>query len=632
LKGPKQRVGRLSEGENVASRSNSRPQDQRGRRSEYLLLSLFIVLTAGIIFVGIATFRGYSRNFRVEIEQQLSSISDLKVAELTEWRRERLGDAESIFGNEAFSELASRWKGKPSDSESSRLLRSWIDRVLEAYRYDRLDWIDPDGLVRASFPETSEPVFPELIRDALAVLSSRRPAILDFRRDGPGLQIYLTLAVPILDRVDSKPPLGILVFRLDPSLFLYPLLQRWPTPRRTAETLLVRREGDDVLFLNELKFQPNSALNLKFPLASARLISARAARGEQGILEGVDYRGVPVIGYARSVPDSPWFLVARMDSAEAFGPLRARLWMMTGLLTAILLGAGAGFILIWRQQRANYFRARMEATQRLHAISSRQEALLSAIPDIVMEVDANKNYVWANKPGLNFFGEDVIGTEAAFYFEGEQETYHEVQPLFNGCEDVIYVESWQRRKDGEKRLLAWSCRVLKDTAGKVVGAISSARDITEQTRITMALRESEHKFRETVKFLDEAYYSVRLDGLLLDHNPAFNRILGLNPELDLRGTSTPDFWENPEDRKPYLAELMGKGIIRNYMVKAKTAGGDKIVVLANSHLVKDEYTGLTRIDGSFIDFTDRKRAEETIRGQLAEIASYYDHAPIGLAV
>ena len=31
--------------------------------------------------------------------------------------------------------------------------------------------------------------------------------------------------------------------------YLYPCLSRWPTPSRTAETLLVRREGHDALFL-----------------------------------------------------------------------------------------------------------------------------------------------------------------------------------------------------------------------------------------------------------------------------------------------------------------------------------------------------------------------------------------------
>ena len=74
----------------------------------------------------------------------------------------------------------------------------------------------------------------------------------------------------------------------------------------------------------------------------------------------------------------------------------------------------------------------------------------------------------------------MIGKEAAFYFEGEQDIYGIVRPLFNGAEDIIYVESWQRRKDGEKRLLAWWCRVLKNESGQVTGALSSARDITDR--------------------------------------------------------------------------------------------------------------------------------------------------------
>lgn len=118
--------------------------------------------------------------------------------------------------------------------------------------------------------------------------------------------------------------------------------------------------------------------------------------------------------------------------------------------------------------------------EKLRDLSLRQEAILAAIPDIIMEVDADKVYTWANPSGFDFFGEDVIGKEAAFYFEGGQETYRMVQPLFNGSKEVVYLESLQRRKDGEKRLLAWWCRVLKDESGQVTGALSSARDITDQ--------------------------------------------------------------------------------------------------------------------------------------------------------
>jgi PAS domain S-box-containing protein len=77
------------------------------------------------------------------------------------------------------------------------------------------------------------------------------------------------------------------------------------------------------------------------------------------------------------------------------------------------------------------------AEQALHDISSRQQALLAAIPDIIMEVDKDKVYRWANQAGFNFFGEDVLGKEASYYFEGEQDTYQVVKPLFNGEENII---------------------------------------------------------------------------------------------------------------------------------------------------------------------------------------------------
>lgn len=120
-----------------------------------------------------------------------------------------------------------------------------------------------------------------------------------------------------------------------------------------------------------------------------------------------------------------------------------------------------------------------KAEMTLMDLARRQEALLSAIPEMIMEVDNNKVYRWANRNGLDFFGDDCIGKEAAYYFEGEQKVYETVQPLFEGSEEVIRVESWQRRKDGEKRLLAWYCTTLRDENGKVTGALSSARDITD---------------------------------------------------------------------------------------------------------------------------------------------------------
>jgi len=176
---------------------------------------------------------------------------------------------------------------------------------------------------------------------------------------------------------------------------------------------------------------------------------------------------------------------------------------------------------------------RKQAERELQILSSRNQAILEAIPDIITEVDTSKVYTWANQAGIEFFGEDVIGTEASFFFEGEQDTYDTVQPLFDGAEDVFYVESWQRRRDGEKRLLAWWCRVLKDASGNVTGALSSARDITdllraEEDRLQMQRRVQQSQRLESL--------GVLAGGIAHDFNNILMSVLG-NAELALTGLS-----------------------------------------------------------------------------------------------
>ncbi len=141
---------------------------------------------------------------------------------------------------------------------------------------------------------------------------------------------------------------------------------------------------------------------------------------------------------------------------------------------------------------------REKIEKKIIKLSARQQALLSAIPDIIMEVDNNKIYTWVNEPGKQFFGNDVIGKEAAFFFEGKQDTYAKVAAVFEGAEDTIYVESWQRRQDGEKRLLSWWCRALKDEKGNVIGALSTARDITEQKIAQEEIRKLNEELEQRV--------------------------------------------------------------------------------------------------------------------------------------
>jgi PAS domain S-box-containing protein len=624
--------GRPADDPKTPIRSNPQSLDQREHRPSFYLILLFLIFTVGIITAGYLFYRSYARNFRGEVERGLSSIAELKVGQLVQWRKERLMDASFLYRNPAFSALVSRYLRNPADAGAHDGLQAWLENYIGYYQYDRAFLLDARGVERMSAPETPNRIASIILRRTSEILRSGQPVIQDFYRNENDGKIYLSILAPIFDEQERDLPLGVVVLLIDPATYLYPFIQQWPTPSRTAETLLVRREGDEALFLNELRFRKNSALSLRVPLDKGDVPAVKAALGQKGIVEGVDYRGVPVVADVRGIPDSPWFLVARMDTTEAFKPMHERRWLIIGLVAVLLFGAGTGAGLIWRQQRLRFFRERLAAAERIYAVSSRQEALLSAVPDIIIEVDQNKVYTWANPAGIEFFGEDVVGKEAAFYFEGEQETYQKVKPLFQGHEDVIYVESWQRRRDGEKRLLAWWCRVLKDDSGRVMGALSSARDITERKRAEEKLRESEEKYRAFIETNQEWIWQINNEGIHTYSNPAIEQILGYSIK-DIVGKNA-TIHMHPEDRRE-IEEMLPKWIKNkkgwnNLVLRWLHKDGSIRWLESNAVVMLDVNGELIGFRGSDRDITERKRADEAVRKSEEKYRGLTENVNLGI--
>ena len=256
--------------------------------------------------------------------------------------------------------------------------------------------------------------------------------------------------------------------------------------------------------------------------------------------------------------------VARIQSEVTLSNVELRLrrkdgqavWVLENL-SMVKRGEGQGPIL-----EATIFdiTERKRAEEALRSLAARNEALLGSVPDIIMEVDSDKIYRWANPAGLEFFGEDVIGREAAHYFEGEQDTYNQLQPLFGRNENTIYVESWQRRRDGEKRLLAWWCRVLKDSNGNVTGALSTARDISERKRAEEALRESQEIFQKAFQASPDTMVIHSLsEGRHIDVNESYLRLIGHSRE-EVVGRTAMDlgFWWDLAQRDEYLRILRSR--------------------------------------------------------------------------
>jgi PAS domain S-box-containing protein len=361
------------------------PSNKEKPRLPHALVLIFSLLATTIVVAGFFAYRSYERNHRAEAELQLSAIAELKASQLVQYRHERMGDGAVLLGNASFAALVRRQLENPEDTANGQRLTERLGKLQTHYQYDQVRLLDTHGVTRLSVPANLQPVSAVIAQRLPELLKSGQVTIQDFYRNDHNGKIYLAVLVPILDPQDGNRPLGLLSLRIDSELYLYPFLQRWPIPSRTAETLLVRREGQEVVFLNELRFQKNTALTLRFPLSQKDLPAVRAALGQTGITKSHDYRGKPVIADLRPIPDSPWFLVSKMDTSEAYAPLRDHLWIMGGFVGLLLFGVGAVMAFVWQRQRVGFYRERSETAAALKRLN-RVYTVLSNINQAIIRI------------------------------------------------------------------------------------------------------------------------------------------------------------------------------------------------------------------------------------------------------
>ncbi len=330
------------------------------KRIYWSLVLAFFLFSMAIGIAGYFFYENQKESLKQEKREQLGAISDLKVRQIVNWRRERLEDGAIISKSPFIAYHIQQWLQDPKTTGAERGILDWmasLQRPQQNQSYQNVLLLDAKGWVRLSVPEGAKVLDPFSRTLVLEAASSKKVILSDLYRDENSDAIHLSLLIPLfIQRAGSPVIVAVILLRIDPHQFLYPLIQSWPTPSRTSETLLVRREGEEVLYLNELRHRKNTALTLRFPISRQQLPAAMAARGQEGIAEGFDYRGVPVLAAMQRIPDSPWFLVARVDQEEIYAPIRTQARLIAVLVGVLIIGVAVSVGFLWRGQHLEDYR------------------------------------------------------------------------------------------------------------------------------------------------------------------------------------------------------------------------------------------------------------------------------------
>ena len=479
----------------------------RGRAlsSKRIVAALLLLVFAGLAGGG-WLFLTQERRLKQQAEDDLATIARFKIEQIENWRRERLGDAATASESPFFIHGVKRFL-QDAGADDARRLRQRFDNLKAYYRYSNVVLIGPDKQILLTSRE-NDVLGPELLAALDLARTTGKPLLTDIHTPPGGDAVHLDVVAPLFEGdAPTSPFLGWLVLQTPASQFLYPLLQTWPIHSRTAETLLIRRDGDAVVFLNPLRHRQGAPLTLRIPLGDTATLAVKAILGARGLVRGVDYRNVDVLGVVLAVPGTPWLLVAKMDSDEVYAAWRQQALYILTLMGCLLAGGVVVALLLRQHGLKAYYRTLFEAEAKLRDSLELQAVTLGSIGDAVIATDIEGRVTLFNAAAERLTG--WPGPEAmdrplaeVFHIINEQTREPQDNPLAEvlatGRPVELAAQTLLVASDATECPIADSAAPIRDGRGELVGMVLIFRDNSAERQVRLA-KDALSRSREDLK-------------------------------------------------------------------------------------------------------------------------------------
>lgn len=474
-------------------------------RNTALLFALTLVLS---VLADLSFYRFQEEKIRSVAEDEFLAVAKLKANQISEWRRARENEALAIVESPFFLEPALkiiRNRAVPADTAKMRENFRTLKRY---FGYPEVILADFDGKVRLRLTGSASPIPKDMIAGIREAAEQGEPMMTPVHLSAVDGKPHVDVIVPLFSGQGVKTgAAGALMLKIDAASTLFPMVSGWPVPSKTAEVLLVRRDGNDVLFVSGLRHKPGAALNLRIPLTRTEVPAVEAVLGRTGIWKGKDYRGVQVLAALEPVPGSPWFIVAKEDMEETFAGWRMQsrlIFLLFGVFFAVLLALAATR---WQQLQKARYREMYEGREALLKAElknaeekERLAVTLRSIGDGVITTDVQGKVALMNPVAEKLTGwplKEASGRPLQEVFNIVNEFTR--KPCENPVEKVIQTGTVSElanhtmliSRDNREYVIADSGSPIRTAEGGIIGVVLVFRDNTEKERMAAGLLRSQ---------------------------------------------------------------------------------------------------------------------------------------------
>jgi diguanylate cyclase (GGDEF)-like protein/PAS domain S-box-containing protein len=252
---------------------------------------------------------------------------------------------------------------------------------------------------------------------------------------------------------------------------------------------------------------------------------------------------------------------------------------------------------------------RQRSERALHDSEERLRTLVNNAPIVLFAFDRDGVVTHLEGSGLEPLGlrpGDAVG-RSAFELSGDS------PKAIDFLRRALAGEAFQETVELRSHVFEVDFAPRKDAQGTVLDVIGVATNVTDQRRAERAANQSEMRYRLLFEGNLAGVYRTTLEGRILDCNDSFARIFGYSSREEVLALPAWDFYPTPEDRKATLARLKERGTLANFEQCLRRKDGNHVWVLENGNLMEGTDGSPSLIEGTVIDITERKRAEEQVK-------------------
>jgi PAS domain S-box-containing protein len=595
------------------------PGEARGRLWHYLL-----AFFAGALLIAALTVFHILEKEKAAIaywRDQQSTIADDRARLISNWLGERRADAELLSLYPSVQQLL--WPIEESGlrdaarQDEIQHLSAFMDQFAFTHAYAAIYLLNNEGQVVAR-SATSESMSPAVLDRVRQVTQGHAFWIGALVGTQPSSFVYFLSPVfaGARSKADTQPPaacLGVLALQIDPRKSLFPILLAESVPTRSGETLLLQREGNELIYFSPLRGAPLLQGYLHVPLAAPSSEAGRQGKSLSG--ETLDYRGVPVLSAAPHIPLTDWILVRKIDRREALEDFfaSARLEAMVGALIILIFA-----YLVVGYRRTTLARAleeRVAHQQAILALQAFAQEMVDNVPVGLLILSPDLNVLSANRTfleGYHVRPEKVIGhpLPEVIQAEGPPRRLIGATGFSNGPHDVLLNLAALGGTGTRPARLGLTQISNGQGKGRL---LLTVEDQTESERLRTAAEASERRLRELVQSIDAIVWEAEAR----THQFTFvsrraEQILGYPVE---RWLTEPDFWEkhlHPLDREQAVAarrQATAEGRDHSLEYRLLAADGRQVWLHDTTHVVLGEEGHPIHLRGVAIDSTKEKLAQ-----------------------